>query len=98
MLSEGDRAWLQAFFTDIGGRLNRVEARMEAIENRQTSIEKCVDGVFDYVRLAVEGDHRDAEHAERVAADALEKLRGLELDRAHDLENHERKARGTGGE
>lgn len=105
MLSEGDKAWLRAFFADIGVRLDKIEERVgkieerqASIEQRQASLEKCVDGVFEYVRKVVEGDHVDAEHAEREAAEALKALGELELERIRELENHERSVRQGGGE
>lgn len=65
---------------------------------RMTSLETSVTGLESYVRETLTAEHRDTEHAERERAAALDALGALELERVADLENHERKARGTGGE
>jgi hypothetical protein len=87
-----------AALRSVEGKVDDLTARISRLEERQTSVEKCVDGFDRYVRKAVKGDHADAEHAEREAEEAREALASLELERVADLENHERAVRRGGGE
>jgi hypothetical protein len=97
-LSPEAEGQLLAALARIEGKVDSAIARIGQLEGRQASVEKTVDGFDRYVRRVVKGDHRDTEHAERTAAEALEALGELELERVRDLENHERNVRQGGGE
>jgi hypothetical protein len=98
MLSEGDKNWLQAFFGDIKGRLEKLEGDMDGMRRETAALTKSLDGFDKYVRAVLTAEHNDTDHAEAELAKAQEALREAELEQIAALENHERQTRGTGGE
>jgi hypothetical protein len=94
-LSDGDRAWLTAFFNDIGGRLDVLESDIASVRRETAALSVSLDGFDCYVRAVLKADHRDTEHAERELEKAEEALREAELERIAALESHERKVRNT---
>jgi hypothetical protein len=96
-LSDGDRAWLTAFFHDIGQRLDAIESDIASVRRETASLSVSLDGFDCYVRAVLKAEHRDTEHAERELEKAEEALREAEFERIAALESHERKVRNTPG-
>lgn len=74
-LSEGDKSWLQAFFSDISARFDQIEAavgevnhRVQSLEAITLRIEETVSVVRrDLVDHAARTGHRDDRDEETIA-------------------------------